>query len=79
MICPYCNGELREGEISCDSRSGVIWRENGKKLSFFDRLAGIGRVTAARNTLFHNHIPAGFCAACRKMIIDTEVWGENGL
>ena len=48
MICPYCGNEMQRGEIFGDARGGMHFRQAGKKLGFFDMLAGVGRLTAAR-------------------------------
>ena len=48
MLCPYCSNEMQHGEIFGDARGGMRFREDGKKLGFFEMLAGAGRITAVK-------------------------------
>ena len=72
MLCPYCNNEMQHGEIFGDARGGMRFREDGKKLGFFEMLAGAGRITAVKGWA-QNIIPADFCRQCKKMIIETDI------
>jgi hypothetical protein len=57
----------------------VFAAEGAPKQGLFDRLAdrvtGEGRLTAAEYSLSRFRIGAEYCAACKKMIVDTEVQG----
>ena len=74
MLCPYCNQEMTEGNISCDARSSIIFSPGDKPMGFFDRIGGTGRLTAAQGGLWTGLIiKAQFCRPCQKIIIDTDV------
>lgn len=74
MICPYCNKEMTDGNLSCDPRSGLIFSPGDKPLKFFDRIGGSGALTAAQVKWWTGIIvKANFCKACQKIIIDTDV------
>ena len=72
MLCPYCQNEMQAGEIIGDARGGMHFKIAGKKLGFFDMLAGVGQITAAKGWA-RNVIPADYCEKCKKLIIDTEI------
>ena len=65
--------EMEKGFISGDGRSGVYWNNETEKVSFIDKIAGIGKVTAAKHTLAQFKIDANYCPYCKKMIFDTDV------
>lgn len=73
MECPYCKKEMKEGILSGDARQGVSWKEGDRKASFFDKMGGSCKVTAAKCGLSVFTIQAHFCPGCKKMIIDTDV------
>ena len=74
MLCPYCNNEMTDGNLSCDARSGLIFSPGDKPLKFFDRIRGSGRLTAANGGVWAGiRVKANFCKACQKIIIDTDV------
>ena len=73
MTCPFCGKEMERGIISGDGRSWLVWKPEGQKLTWTERLVGKGRVTAAGYKLGTLKIDAFFCAACKKMIFDTDV------
>lgn len=73
MICPFCGKEMRKGILSGDGRSFLVWKPEGEKLSWADRLVGKGRVTAASYKLGALKLETFFCDSCRKMIFDTDV------
>ena len=35
MLCPYCNKEMIDGNLSCDGRSSLIFSPGDKRMSFF--------------------------------------------
>ncbi len=73
MKCPYCNQEMQEGIISGDGRSGVYWKTGDKKANFMDMLGGTGKIEAVKYTLASFTIDANYCAACKKMIFETDI------
>ncbi len=73
MKCPFCDKEMTKGFISGDGRSGVYWNDEAEKISFVDKIVGVGKVTAAKYTLTQFKIDANYCPDCKKMIFDTEV------
>ncbi len=74
MICPYCQKEMIDGNISCDPRSGMVFSPGDKPMKFFDRIGGTGQLTAARNNIWTAiTVKANFCRPCQKIIIDTDV------
>lgn len=75
MNCPYCNKEMIDGNLSCDSRSsGLIFSPGDKRMPFFDLIGGTGQLTAAKQKLWTGIVvKANFCKACQKIIIDTDV------
>lgn len=72
MKCPYCQGEMQRGTLTGDGRSAVYFQQGGKKLTFSDRLCGIGRVVTKRQ-LYKFVIVADYCEACKKVIFDAEI------
>ncbi len=79
MKCPYCENEMQKGVLSGDGRSAVTWKAGEDKTGFFDRFLGIGRVTAAKQTLTSFAIEANYCHACKKMIFDTDIQSGTDL
>lgn len=73
MKCPYCDGEMLHGNLQMDGRSGIHFQQEGKKLTFWDQLAGVGKVITKGRRLWAIQIEADYCEKCRKMIFDTEV------
>ena len=73
MNCPYCDKAMQKGILSGDGRSNVTWHSGNSKVSAFDRMLGIGKVTAAKHTLSSFFIEADYCEPCRKMIFDTDI------
>lgn len=73
MKCPYCEGEMLHGHLLCDGRSGIHFQQEGKKLTFWDQLAGVGKVITKGRRTVTIRIEADYCEKCRKMIFDTEV------
>ena len=74
MTCPFCHGEMQRGVISGDGRTGVFWKAGERKASLVDQIVGIGAVKAAKRRLGAFTIDnACYCAACKKMIFDTEI------
>ena len=74
MLCPYCNKEMIDGNLSCDPRSGLIFSPGDKPLKFFDRIGGSGNLTAAEVNVWKGiRVKANFCRLCQKIIIDTDV------
>lgn len=64
---------MQRGTLKGDARrSDVYWEADDRKLSLIDRMAGAGAVDA-EYTLRKFRIRSEYCAACRKMIIDTDV------
>ena len=64
---------MKKGRLSGDARQGISWKEGDKKASFFDKMGGSHRLTAAKSGLSMFTIEAHFCPDCQKMIIDTDV------
>ncbi len=73
MECPYCNQEMQRGIISGDGRSRVYWKAGRKKSGFIDKLCGRGKIKAANYPLATFTIEADYCAACKKMIFETDI------
>lgn len=63
---------MQHGELQGDGRSGVYFQQEGKKLTFSDKLCGIGRVQTKRK-FYRFLIEADYCETCKKLILDTEV------
>ena len=74
MTCPFCRAEMQRGVMSGDGRTGVYWKAGDRKASLVDHVVGIGAVKAARRRLGTFTIDnVYYCAACKKMIFDTEI------
>lgn len=73
MKCPYCNQEMTDGILSGDGRSSVYFKTGDKKANFGDKIGGKGKVEAAKYTLASFTVEASYCAACKKMIFETEI------
>ncbi len=74
MNCPYCGEEMKHGQIFCDGRSGIHFQQEGKKLTFWDQLAGVGKViTKGRSKTLTIQIEADYCEKCKKMIFDADI------
>lgn len=73
MICPYCKQEMQKGIISGDGRSGVYWKTGDKKINFADKVCGMGKIEAVKYTLSSFTIEANYCAACKKIIFETDI------
>lgn len=73
MKCPYCEGEMLHGHLFCDGRSGIHFQQEGKKLTFWDQLAGVGKVITKGRRSWAIQIEADYCEKCRKIIFDAEV------
>lgn len=73
MKCPYCNQEMQKGILSGDGRSGVYWKTGDQKANFMDKLGGAGKIEAAKYTLTSFTIEANYCAACKKIIFETDI------
>ena len=74
MLCPYCNQEMTDGNLSADARSGLVFSPGDKRMPFTERIGGTGNLTAATNKLWTGIIvKASFCRPCQKIIIDTDV------
>lgn len=73
MECPYCKQEMKKGYLKGDGRSKVRWKEEGKKRSFGDTLAGVGLPMAVKYYWVDFKIPGEYCKQCKKLIIDTEI------
>ncbi len=73
MQCPYCHKEMESGHLRC-LREPPVWIGDDDKVSSLDRtLGGIGQLTAAKRYWSRIQIPAAYCPACKKMIIDTGI------
>lgn len=72
MKCPYCNEEMQHGVLRGDGRSPVRFEQEGKKLSWSDKLAGIGalKLKMIWGTF---RIEGDYCEKCKKVILDAEV------
>ena len=74
MICPYCNKEMIDGNLSCDGRASLLFSPGDKRMPFLDQIGGAGRLTAAQGGGWSRiQVKANFCRDCRKIIIDTDV------
>ena len=75
MICPYCDNEMIDGNLSGDGRSPLRFSPGDKRLPFFEQIGGTGQLTAAKSSFWQSGslVKAGFCRACSKIIIDTDV------
>ena len=75
MLCPYCNKEMTDGNLSGDGRSPLIFSPGDKRLPFFEMIGGTGKLTAAKSTFWNagSRVKANFCRPCQKIIIDTDV------
>lgn len=75
MLCPYCNKEMLDGNLSCDARTSLIFSPGDKRMPFFEMIGGTGKLTAAKSTFWESgsRVKANFCRPCQKIIIDTDV------
>ena len=73
MKCPFCDKEMKKGIMYGDGRSGVHWNEGNKKVPFLEAMVGKGRLTVAKYSLTTFTIESYYCAACKKMVIDTDL------
>lgn len=74
MICPYCNQEMVDGNLSCDGRSSLIFSPGDKRMPFSEMIGGTGRLTASQGGVWRGiRVKANFCRLCQKIIIDTDV------
>ena len=74
MLCPYCNAEMTDGNLSYDPRRALIFSPGDKPMKFFDCIGGTGRLTAAEKHIWTvGIVKANFCRPCQKIIIDTDV------
>lgn len=72
MNCPYCNEEMQHGVLRGDGRSPVRFDQEGRKLSWSDKMAGIG-VVKLKLSWGAFRIEADYCEKCRKIILGAEV------
>lgn len=72
MKCPYCDGEMQHGTLCGDGRSGVRFDQEGKKLTWSDKLAGMGALKV-KMKFYRFNIEADYCEKCKKIIFDAEV------
>ena len=76
--CPYCNREMDRGYINCRGERGaakVCWC-TGDPGFLSDIMGELGVITAARaqNAVGSAiEIPAYYCNACKKIIIETDL------
>lgn len=73
MECPYCKQEMKQGYLKGDGRMSVRWHEEGKQISFGDKLAGSGVLQAARYSWGTFKLPGEYCSSCKKLMIDTGI------
>jgi hypothetical protein len=71
-ICPYCQREMKKGDVECDSRSSLRWVEEGKKRSIISKMRDKDCIVLAKRDLIANSIKidANYCEICKKVIID---------
>lgn len=72
MKCPFCNGEMQHGTLYGDARSGVHFEQEGKKLTWADKLCRVGALKV-KTRVCTFLIEADYCETCKKMIFDTEI------
>ena len=72
MKCPCCECEMISGSLT-GIRNKPCFVEDGRKLSFGESICGTGQLTATVSNGIINSIPAHYCSACRKMLIETGV------
>lgn len=76
MTCPWCGGELIDGRLMADGRSGVdlYWMPKGQDVALFrtreriEKKGGVlfGMLGSAPS------LEASRCAACKKLIVSYE-------
>lgn len=64
MICPYCQREMRRGELTADGGRGITWWPSDDP--------SWNRAIVAKSTLLPSKAEAYYCEPCRKIILDTE-------
>jgi len=64
---------MQHGNLQMDGRSGLHFQQEGKKLTFWDQLAGVGKVITKGQRMLTIQIEADYCEKCRKIIFDAEV------
>lgn len=76
MECPFCGAEMQHGKLSGDGRGGVRFDQAGVKLSWSDKIAGVGAVRTKKGSgmnFWRFELEADYCPKCKKLILDAEV------
>ncbi len=68
MICPYCQNEMKDGNIHA-TNSVPYWLAEGGKRELGDVVCGKG-LLPVKKTFAQHLIPCAYCPACKKLIID---------
>ncbi len=77
MECPYCGRPMEEGTLLGSTKTGLRFqsradaRKNGMD-RFLDSVGGRGMLKG-EGAFSGYRIPAVYCSACGKMILDTEI------
>lgn len=74
MKCPYCNNEMREGNLCSDRHTGtkVFWKDDGEKTKLLDGLLKKGSVNVDYK-IGSFYIHGYYCDVCKKIILDADV------
>ena len=79
MNCPFCAGQMQSGVLRYDGKAALRWIPGDTPKSaadrFWDALGGVGMLTAGHGTwgFGTGKIQADYCAACKKMIFETDI------
>ena len=71
MKCPYCDGEMQDGDLMVDGRSPVSWKPSGmENRSLWESWKTVENVGVEG---FKLKMKGAYCDNCKKMIIETVV------
>ena len=74
MKCPYCDNEMKEGNLCSDRHTGgkVYWKNAGEKEKISDGFTKKGSVDVNYKIGFFS-MHGYYCDVCKKMILDANV------
>ena len=74
MICPYCRGEMRAGQLIADTRQPLGFCPDDAPPGKLDMFFGtFPRLSGVKHGFSYLRIRSDYCPRCKKMIIDTNI------
>lgn len=70
--CPYCNNEMKKGNIYVASNVVPYWLEDSDKRGVIDSIGGKGAIPF-KTTLTKHQIESCYCSTCKKIILDADL------